>query len=80
MDAQLVQTDAAINPGNSGGPLFSTAGQVVAMNTQRLHLTGEVDNVGFSVLETTIREKLRIWTEGPDAEFGPVSGELPHDA
>ena len=79
MDAQLVQTDAAINPGNSGGPLFSTAGQVVAMNTQRLHLTGEVDNVGFSVLETTIREKLRIWTEGPDAEFGPVSGELPHE-
>ncbi len=79
MDAQLVQTDAAINPGNSGGPLFSTAGQVVAMNTQRLHLAGEVDNVGFSILETTIREKLRIWAEGPDAEFGPVSGELAHE-
>ena len=79
MDAQLVQTDAAINPGNSGGPLFSTAGQVVAMNTQRLHLAGEVDNVGFSILETTIREKLRIWAEGPESFFGPVSGDLAHE-
>ena len=78
MDAQLVQTDAALNPGNSGGPLFSIAGQVVAMNTFGFDFA-LTDNVAFSVLETTITEKLKIWAEGPDAEFGPVSGELAHE-
>ena len=78
MDAELVQTDAAINPGNSGGPLFSTKGQIVAMNTAKL-VDETIDNVGFSVLETTIQEKLRIWAEGPDDEFGPLSGQLPHE-
>ena len=77
-DAQLVQTDAAINFGNSGGPLFSTEGQVVAMNTYGFDFA-LTDNVSFSVLETTIQEKLRIWAEGSDAEFGPLSGELPHE-
>ena len=78
MDAELVQTDAAINFGNSGGPLFSTDGQVVAMNTYGLDFA-LTDNLSFSVLETTIQEKLRIWAEGPDAEFGPLSGELHHE-
>ena len=78
MDAQFVQTDAAINFGNSGGPLFSTEGQVVAMNTYGFDFA-LTDNVSFSVLETTIQEKLRIWAEGSDAEFGPLSGELPHE-
>ena len=77
-DAQLVQTDAAINGGNSGGPLFSTDGQVVAMNTFIISKF-IADELNFAVLETTIREKLRIWTEGPDAEFGPVSGDLAHE-
>ena len=78
MDAELVQTDAAINPGNSGGPLFSTKGQVVAMNTFGISPM-YAENQAFSVLETTIQEKLKIWTEGPDAEFGPLSGELVHE-
>ena len=77
-DAQLVQTDAAINPGNSGGPLFSTDGQVVAMNTFGISKF-IADELNFSILETTITEKLRIWNEGPDAEFGPVSGDLAHE-
>ena len=77
-DAQLVQTDAAINFGNSGGPLFSTDGQVVAMNTFGIPKF-IADELNFSVLETTITEKLRIWAEGPESFFGPVSGELPHE-
>ncbi len=77
MDVELAQIDAAINHGNSGGPIFTTSGQVVGMNTYGMKHT-LADALNFSVLETTIQEKLRIWADGPDAEFGPVSGELNH--
>ena len=72
-DAQLVQIDAAINGGNSGGPLLSRDGKVVAMNT-----FGRVDTEGinFSILETTLQERIRIWANGPSAKFGPEKGQL----
>ena len=75
---ELVQTDAAINPGNSGGPLFSRAGQVVGVTTSRHeYVRGRtVDNIGYAVLETTVRQTL------PDLypDYGPFHGELRHDA
>ena len=76
MDAQLVQTDTTINGGTSGGPLFAPNGQVVAMNTWGL--TGR--EINFSVLETTIQDKLSIWEEGPSNKFGPIDGELAHNS
>ena len=78
MDAELLQTDLGLNPGNSGGPIFSTNGQVVAVHMGGFDVA-VAENVSFSILETTVQEKLRIWADGPDAEFGPLSGEMPHD-
>ena len=81
-DAQLVQTDAPINPGNSGGPLFALNGQVVAINTSRLEayfFERPRQNIGFSVLETTVQDKLRVWDSGPSDEFGPLGGRLDHE-
>ena len=85
MDAQLVQTDTPINPGNSGGPLFAPNGQVVGINsfsweldTPTLRLRPR-HNLGFSVLETTVQDKLRVWESGASDEFGPIGGELVHD-
>ena len=78
-DAQLVQTDAAINPGNSGGPLFSNCRAGRGYEHVWYFLADELITWGSPFLETTITEKLRIWNEGPDAEFGPVSGDLPHE-
>ena len=83
MDAQLIQTDTAVSSGNSGGPLLTLDGQVVAMNTLASnHHPGDgvTQNINFSVLETTIQEKLRIWAEGPVSEFGPADVSIPDDA
>ena len=51
-DVQLVQTDTAINPGNSGGPLVSLDGKIMGINT---FIITDSDNIGFAVLETTVR-------------------------
>ena len=78
MDAQLLQTSLGLNPGNSGGPIFSTTGQVVAVHMGGFDVA-VAENVSFSVLETTVQEKLRIWGNDPAGKFGPLDGEMPHD-
>ncbi len=79
MDAQMIQHDAPINPGNSGGPLFSRDGRVVAVNTYVFNPLLFAEGMGFAVLETTARERIRLWDLGPSASFGPLAGSLPHD-
>ena len=82
MDAQLVQNDAAINPGNSGSPLFTPQGQVVGLNTFSYDYSlfeRPLQNLEFAVLETTIQDRLGLWSESPADSFGPLSGELAHE-
>ena len=45
---KCLQVDAAINPGNSGGPLMNAAGQVVAVNSAKIVITG-YEGLGFSI-------------------------------
>ncbi|MHB8064795.1 MAG: S1C family serine protease [Ruminiclostridium sp.] len=44
----LIQTDAAINPGNSGGALVNSKGQVIAINSAKISVTG-VEGLGFAI-------------------------------
>jgi serine protease Do len=44
-----LQIDAAINSGNSGGPVFSTAGQVVGINTAIFSPNGGNIGIGFAI-------------------------------
>ncbi|MDD3191353.1 MAG: trypsin-like serine protease [Bacilli bacterium] len=55
----FIQHDAAINPGNSGGPLFNMNGQIIGINTLKISST-DVDNMGFAISITTIRDYLGI--------------------
>ena len=83
MDAEVVQHDAPTNGGNSGGPLLSRDGRVVGVVTFRYADIPELgivwEGLHFSVLETTIQERVRLWDLGPSAQFGPLSGVLNHD-
>jgi serine protease Do len=52
----VMQTDAAINRGNSGGPLVNAEGEVIAINTAKLYMSG-VEGMGYSL---PINEALKI--------------------
>ena len=45
----FIQTDVAVNPGNSGGPLFSTAGDVIGINSQIYSQTGGYMGIAFAI-------------------------------
>jgi serine protease Do len=45
----FIQTDVAVNPGNSGGPLFSTAGEVIGVNSQIYSETGGYMGISFAI-------------------------------
>jgi S1-C subfamily serine protease len=50
-----IQTDAAINPGNSGGPLFSSAGQVLGVDSAILSQSGGNEGIGFAIPSNTVK-------------------------
>jgi S1-C subfamily serine protease len=42
-----IVTDTVINPGNSGGPLVNSAGEVIAINTEK-KIDARVNNIGYA--------------------------------
>ncbi len=57
----LIQTDASINPGSSGGPLFSTAGELVGINTA---LNADARGISFAVHVRDVKKVMRKYV-GP---------------
>ena len=67
---KCLQVDAAINPGNSGGPLMNAAGQVVAVNSAKIAISG-YEGLGFSI---PITEAQAIVNDL--IEYGYVTGRV----
>ena len=55
---KYIQIDAAINPGNSGGPLVNTDGEVIGVNSFRVH---GGDNLGFALPVFYLRTALQLY-------------------
>jgi serine protease Do len=56
--AEFFQTDAVINTGNSGGPVFSLAGEVIALVSHNISKSGGSEGLGFVVTLNTARRLL----------------------
>ncbi|MEW6663373.1 MAG: S1C family serine protease [Bacillota bacterium] len=48
VNLRVLQTDAAINPGNSGGPLVNIRGEVIGINSAKIH-RADVEGMGFAI-------------------------------
>jgi len=66
----FIQTDAPINPGNSGGPLFSTAGEVIGINTAIYSPNGANAGIGFAVPSNLARDVVNQLKETGRVERG----------
>jgi serine protease Do len=51
----FIQVDAPINRGNSGGPLFSTAGEVIGVNTAIFSPNGGSIGIGFAIPSNMVK-------------------------
>jgi serine protease Do len=51
----FIQLDAPINRGNSGGPLFSTAGEVIGVNTAIFSPNGGSIGIGFAIPSNMVK-------------------------
>ena len=56
--AEFFQTTATINTGNSGGPMFSMAGEVIAIVSQNISKSGGSEGLGFVVTINSARKLL----------------------
>ena len=88
-DRELLQMDTPINPGNSGGPLLNLDGEIIGINTFRLHAS---QNLNYAVSETTVQNRIPALLSGdlprpaPQPRtgrlvtvFGPLAGHMHHD-
>ncbi|PKN81122.1 MAG: 2-alkenal reductase [Chloroflexi bacterium HGW-Chloroflexi-9] len=65
----VLQVDAAVNPGNSGGPLFTTAGEMVGVNTSIENPNGRFFvGLGFAVPSNTVLRFLPAMIAGETIE------------
>ena len=55
---KFIQIDAAINPGNSGGPLVNANGEVIGVNSFKIH---GGDNLGFALPVNYLRVALQLY-------------------
>ena len=90
----VIQTDASMNPGNSGGPMLDMQGNVIGINTYGIEQTSSgrpTEGLGFALSMSSIEgriQELRVRTPSATSTpkpiagnyFGPLSGELRHDA
>ena len=56
--SELIQTDAAINTGNSGGPMFNEQGEVIAIVSHIISLSGGNEGLGFAVTSNMSKKLL----------------------
>jgi serine protease Do len=78
----FIQTDVAVNPGNSGGPLFSTAGEVIGINSQIYSQTGGYMGISFAIpidLAMGISDQLRTSGKVTRGRIGVQLQELTQD-
>jgi serine protease Do len=66
----FIQVDAPINRGNSGGPLFSTAGDVIGVNTAIFSPNGGSIGIGFAIPSNMVKQVVAQLQEHGRVERG----------
>ena len=79
-DSKLIQTNAAINPGNSGGALLNIRGEVIGINTVKVHASA-VEGMGYAIPISDVTDIItglmnkETRTQVPEAQRGYIGIE-----